>query len=613
MRICFWGTRGSLPKPGPTTLRYGGNTSCVEVRTPAGECLVLDCGTGAQALGQALIAASGSKPIRGHLFIGHTHWDHIQGVPFFTPLFVPGNEWDIYAPKGMGTELQQTLAGQMQYTYFPVPLEALSATVRYHELLEQTLPVGDALITSRYLNHPALTLGYRIEVGGATFAYVTDHEPHGRTQACGRAHSEGWHHPEDSRHVEFIRGVDLLVHDAQYTAAEYPSRIGWGHSTVEYLVDIACDAGVKRLALFHHDPMRTDEELDKVVEVARERAARLGSSLEIFAAAEGQTVELLGSGSAASRPVKARPEEESVLLRIGLEPADRAPRAVLAIHHEPSARLMREVLAADGLSSIEVRAVSELPPLLRDAHPALVVIEHEPGVQDGLEYCREVRAMIESNVRDVPIVLLADAAHPEELAKGYLTGVTDWLLRPFSPAHARTKARAWILRTRPRWSPAGVPTNESARIAELERLGVLSTGREERFDRIARIAARVLDVPVSAVNLIYRDEQVCKGLNREGPDILPRDSSLCAHAILGEDVMVIPDARKDELFGDNLLFTAYQYRFYAGIPLRTAAGYAVGTLCLYDKRPRQLGPAERQTLEDLAAIAQRELTEEGAR
>ncbi len=209
----------------------------------------------------------------------------------------------------------------------------------------------------------------------------------------------------------------------------------------------------------------------------------------------------------------------------------------------------------------------------------------------------------------MPIVLVADAALPEELAKGYLTGVTDWLLRPFSPAHVRAKAHAWVMRTRLRWSPADMPTNEPDRLAALEELGVLNAGREERFDRIARIAARVLDVPVSAVNLIDRDQQVCKGINREGPNILPRDISLCAHAILGQDVMVIPDARRDERFGDNLLFTQYHYRFYAGIPLRTSTGHAVGTLCLFDNRPRELGSAERQTLEDLATLAERELRE----
>jgi phosphoribosyl 1,2-cyclic phosphodiesterase/CheY-like chemotaxis protein len=606
MRICFWGTRGSLPKPGPTTLRYGGNTSCVEVRTPGGACIVFDCGTGAQALGQALMA--GPKPIRGHLFIGHTHWDHIQGLPFFAPLFVPGNEWDIYAPKGMEGELQQTLAGQMQYTYFPVPLNSLGATLRYHELLEQTVAVEDALITSRYLNHPALTLGYRVEVGGATFAYVTDHEPHGRTQACGRAHADAWHHPEDTRHLEFIRGVDLLVHDAQYTAAEYPSKIGWGHSTVEYLVDIACDAAVKRLGLFHHDPMRTDEQLDQVVEMARERAARRGSPLEIFGAAEREVIELAGRASRRIRAVGAGPNLTPVPLA-ELAPPSRGQRVALAIRHAPTARLVREALAQDGLVSTEIGAVSELAPLLVDEHPALVIIDHGPGVQDGLEYCREVRALAEHELRDVPIVLVVDAMQAEDLARGYLAGVTDWLVRPFTPAHVRTKARAWLLRSRMRWSPADVPDDELDRIAALEQLGVLRAGREERFDRIARIAARVLDVPVSAVNLINRDQQVCKGMNREGLDILPRAISLCAHTILGQDVMVIPDSREDERFGDNLLFTKYHYRFYAGIPLRTAHGHAVGTLCLFDSRPRYLEPEDRQALEDLAAIAQRELLE----
>src|SRR5918998_5070841 len=162
MRVRFWGTRGSIATPAPTTLRYGGNTACVEVRTDDGTLIILDCGTGARELGKALMA-SRERPIRGHLFITHTHWDHIQGLPFFAPLFVPGNEWDIYAPRGLGQTLRETLAGQMHYTYFPVALEQLDATIRYHELVEGRLEIGDIGVASRYLNHPALTLGYRLE------------------------------------------------------------------------------------------------------------------------------------------------------------------------------------------------------------------------------------------------------------------------------------------------------------------------------------------------------------------------------------------------------------------------------------------------------------------
>jgi phosphoribosyl 1,2-cyclic phosphodiesterase/CheY-like chemotaxis protein len=600
MHIRFWGTRGSLPKPGPTTLRYGGNTSCVEVRMPDGTLLVLDCGTGAQALGLALMASG--KPVRGHLFIGHTHWDHIQGLPFFAPIFIPGNEWDIYAPKGMGTELKQTLAGQMQYAYFPVALDSLSATLRYHELLEQTLALGEALITTRYLNHPALTLGYRIEVGGVSFAYVTDHEPNGRTQACGRTHSEAWHHPADSQHAEFIRGVDLLVHDAQYTAAEYADRIGWGHSTVEYLVDMACDAEVKRLALFHHDPMRSDDQLDAVVAAARERAARQGSSLEIFAAAEGQILELTASSPAPRRPVPPPAEEAK-----GLAQETRGKHVLLAIPHDQTAAQVQEALRADGLRTTRLGSAEEVARLLERDSPALVLIEHSPGVQDGLQFSREVRRMAGPQARDVPIVLMADAACAELLEGHLAKDGTDLLLRPFSSAHVRTKARAWLLRTLSRWAPAALPADEPGRLEALQKLGVLDPGREERFDRIARIAARSLDVPLSAVNLIDRDRQVCKGMNRDGPSSVPRDSSLCAYTILGNGEMIIPDAHQDAQFGGNIIFSEFHFRFYAGIPLRTRTGYAVGTLCFYDHRPRQLGPAERQMLADLAAIAQREL------
>src|SRR5690242_6481177 len=151
MKVRFWGTRGSIATPGPSTVRYGGNTSCVEVRSDSGKVILIDCGTGAHALGQAL--KEQAKTCSGHILISHTHWDHIQGLPFFAPLFAPGNVWHVYAPRSLGQTLRDTLAGQMQYTYFPVGLEALGATIRYHELVEGSLGVGDIEVTSRYLNH----------------------------------------------------------------------------------------------------------------------------------------------------------------------------------------------------------------------------------------------------------------------------------------------------------------------------------------------------------------------------------------------------------------------------------------------------------------------------
>ena len=155
MRVRFWGTRGSIATPGEGTVRYGGNTSCVEVRSASGTLMVLDCGTGARNLGQTLMAA-GPLPLRGHILIGHTHWDHIQGLPFFAPLFVPGNEWDIYAPRGFEQSLRETLAGQMQYTYFPVTLDQLSAKIRYHEIVEGSFDVGDVRVTEIDRHHRVL-------------------------------------------------------------------------------------------------------------------------------------------------------------------------------------------------------------------------------------------------------------------------------------------------------------------------------------------------------------------------------------------------------------------------------------------------------------------------
>src|SRR5690242_5915634 len=219
MKVRFWGTRGSIATPGPSTVRYGGNTSCVEVRSDSGKVILIDCGTGAHALGQAL--KEQAKTCSGTILISHTHWDHIQGLPFFAPLFVPGNEWHVYGPRGVDTTIGQILAGQMEYTYFPVELTDLGASVDYHDLVEGTFTLGEVVVTTQYLNHPALTLAYRLEVDGLALVYSCDHEPHDAHLAGGGA---AFDNRGDARHVELLRDADLVIHDAQYVADEYGDK-----------------------------------------------------------------------------------------------------------------------------------------------------------------------------------------------------------------------------------------------------------------------------------------------------------------------------------------------------------------------------------------------------
>jgi phosphoribosyl 1,2-cyclic phosphodiesterase len=274
MRVRFWGTRGSVPSPGPGTVRYGGNTSCVEVRTDDGGLLVIDCGTGVRALGQHLLQQSATPS--GSILIGHTHWDHIHGLPFFAPLFAPGSRWDIYGPRGLAHSLDRVLAGQMEYHYFPVGLDETAADIEYHDLVEGVFEASGATITTHYLNHPALTLGYRIQADGATVVYSSDHEQHAASHAA---------------HVAFLAGADLLIHDAQYEEANYGPKVGWGHSTMEYVVDVAIEAGVAQLALYHHDPNRDDAGVDDLLARARARAA---GRVEVVAAIEGDTIDVVG-------------------------------------------------------------------------------------------------------------------------------------------------------------------------------------------------------------------------------------------------------------------------------------------------------------------------------
>lgn len=438
MRVRFWGTRGSIPQPGQTTLRYGGNTSCVEVRAADGTLVVLDCGTGAYGLGRELVTAS---PSRGHLLIGHTHWDHIQGFPFFAPLFIPGNVWGIYAPGSHRGQIEASLAGQMSYQYSPITLKALNAEVRLHDLREGVFELGSIRVTTQYLNHPALTLGYRLEADGATLVYATDYEPHALHPLRAPPGAEPVHH-EDRRHVRFLEGADLVIHDAQYTLDDFPAKTGWGHTPMERAVDYAMLAQAKQLALFHHDPDRPDEAVDRLGEVARSRVADGEGTLQVFAAAEGQVIEL---PQGTTRPRPSLTPAVSALLSL----VPRGMSTVLVVDDDPDMLLLLETaLRAEGVRVLTASDGESALMLARQERPALLLLDMNlPGL-DGLAVCRILRAEPEPHLRDVPIVMLTGVRLTEtDLVEAFVAGATDYLTKPVKPTLVRSRVRAWLLRT----------------------------------------------------------------------------------------------------------------------------------------------------------------------
>ncbi len=604
MLVRFWGTRGSIAKPGLSTVRYGGNTSCVEARSSSGTLVVLDCGTGALGLGQALTNGA-TLPVNGHMLIGHTHWDHIQGFPFFAPLFIPGNEWHIYGPRGIGASLRESLSGQMQYAYFPVTLKELGATLHYHDLVEGTLQVGDIRVTTQYLNHPALTLGFRLEADGVSVVYSTDHEPYSTHRAEGNPSPLAG---EEERHARFLSGADLVIHDAQYTADEYPAKKGWGHSTVEYAVDTAVSAGARRLALFHHDPMRNDDAIDQLVAHARERVAQANGDMEIFAAAEGQTFELDRSSTIA----RTTGEREETARQ---DPAvSQSVRNVLvAVENPLIARFLSDAVAEDGLRLIPVKDCNAIPSMVRSVQPSLVLLEHGLKNCDVIQLCRTLREDRSAGGVDLPIVLLRTSENPADQQREAEAGVTDWLIFPCSKEYVRTRFRAWILREACRWKNAPLPDDEERRLRALQESGLLDTDAEERFDRFTRIAAALFEVPIALISLVDKERQWFK--SRQGVDVAetPRDQAFCAHVILRNDVMQVSDAHADERFADNPLVTREpRVRFYAGAPLSLGAGSPVGTLCVIDHRPRSFDEDQLRLLRDLSKLVEREFLSDPA-
>lgn len=295
MKLKFWGVRGSIPSPGERTVRYGGNTTCLEIRTDDNELIILDGGTGIFPLAQTLLK---ELPITAHIFNTHSHWDHIQGLPFFIPIFIPGNTVRLHGAfdpvSGEGPERIMNI--QLQYSYFPVREAEMKSRFEYITVMpNKTISVGAAVITPILLNHPVLNLGYRIDCNGKSIFFTGDHEPHFNIYDAADEHYAEYQALIDEQHlsiVNAIRGVDILIADSAYTPEEYQAKKGWGHGTFDGCIQLAKDAGARILYCTHHEPTRSDDDLEKAFAAALSRHSIDLAGLDVRLAREGVEISI---------------------------------------------------------------------------------------------------------------------------------------------------------------------------------------------------------------------------------------------------------------------------------------------------------------------------------
>lgn len=287
--IKFWGVRGSIPTPGSSTVFFGGNTSCVEVRT-AGKIIILDAGSGIRPLGQALSAEFGQTPLDLTLLMTHTHWDHIQGFPFFLPAYEARNKLRILGFEGARDGLAATMAGQMESPYFPIALAQMPGNIVFEELKEMKFAIGEIQAEACFTNHPGICVGYRLSTAAGSVVYMPDNETFRKDSVPKNAHSLPC--TIEGKLVEFLADADVLIADTQYTADEYKEHVGWGHGCVDEVVRLAVSANVRRLFLFHHDPSHDDRAVSSMLMHARALAREAGSTMRVDAAREGETVSI---------------------------------------------------------------------------------------------------------------------------------------------------------------------------------------------------------------------------------------------------------------------------------------------------------------------------------
>jgi diguanylate cyclase (GGDEF)-like protein len=495
LHVKFWGTRGSIAAPGWKTARFGGNTSCVELRAADGTLIVLDCGTGARELGFHLMKIA-PMPLRLHLIIGHTHWDHIQGFPFFAPAFAPGAEVNIYAPLGFQRSLGEAMAGQMESAYFPVKLKDLRSRIHFTELDEGFFRIGDVFIETQYLNHTAPTIAYRLTSANTTVAYVTDHEPYWKP---GRDFT----HPGDQRHIAFLKGADLVIHDAQYSEAEYRDRVGWGHSSTRYATDVALAAGVARLALFHHDPTHDDAVMQWLEDDAKEHVAARRGALDVFAAAEGLELDVTGSGGVTV--MSETPAIRSVPIvgcRVAVVNSDQGE--IAAIERE---------LAEDSLVVLPILDANAAMERFPEAAPDIAIVSDQLPDANGADLLPRLRDV--ARFPEMPVLLLTDEADVDGALIREPSAPTDYLARPFSPPMLRARVRAWLARSlsserRPPSGDGVAPPSRPAYVDEsgdryVDILHALPLFRPLPRDEVAAVARGAIDQLYPVGHVIIRE------------------------------------------------------------------------------------------------------------
>jgi CheY-like chemotaxis protein len=378
------------------------------------------------------------RSIVGNILLSHTHWDHTQGFAFFDPVFQKGNQFTIFAVSGVDRSLSEVLAGQMDYLYFPLTLDELQTSIYFKEIGEETFSVGDVRVQTQFLNHTILTLGFRVTSGGISVVYVADHEPFSANLYRAGVENptpEDIIHAGDRRHVEFLAGADLVIHDAQYTSAEYITKRNWGHSTVEYVLDVAMAAGVKQVVLAHHDPGHDDDFLDQLEARCQEYVRALGSNMKVALGAEGMEIYFPEVADQVTEDLTSLPT--STRFR---------PARVLVADDDPGmVRFIQAVLSKDKYDILAAGNGEEAIQVALREQPDLILLDVMMPKLNGYEVAKQLRQ--EADFRHVPIIMFTARADEEDIVRSFEIGVNDYIGKPAAPALLRSRVRRWLMRS----------------------------------------------------------------------------------------------------------------------------------------------------------------------